>query len=169
MQAQVAQDWRSRSACRDVDPELFFPVAEPGTEPYELQVAEAKQVCAECPVRALCLEFALAALPHGVAGGLTEGERRNLRARRARQRRSTAPAPVVDEPALDPVLVERLARHGRRKGEMSAGQRRELRQAVLVLAEAGVPVPAIAERLDVAVRTVERWLAQRRNGGGEAA
>lgn len=177
MQTQVARDWRSGSACQDVDPELFFPVAEPGTEPYELQVAQAKAVCAECPVRALCLEFALDALPHGIAGGLTDDERRNLRARRTRQRRSAAasPAAVVDaagdEPALDPVQVERLARHGRRKGEMSSGQRRELRQAAVVLAEAGASAAAIAERLDVAERTVQRWLAaaRREAEGGAAA
>jgi hypothetical protein len=67
------------AACRGVDPELFFPVAEPGTPVYRRQVLQAKAVCAGCPVRAECLEFALAKLPYGIAGGLTEVERRALR------------------------------------------------------------------------------------------
>jgi hypothetical protein len=66
------------AACRGVDPELFFPVAEAGPV-LARQVAEAKAVCARCPVRAECLEFALRLLPYGIAGGLTEQERRALR------------------------------------------------------------------------------------------
>jgi hypothetical protein len=174
MQTQVARDWLSQSACRDVDPELFFPAAEPGSSVYERQVAEAKTVCAACPVRALCLEFAFDALPHGIAGGLTEDERRSARARA--RRRAAAPAPaaaVVDDgaPAPDPALVERLARHGRAKGPVSAGERRALRAAALLMAEAGASVPAIAERLQVTERTVERWFtaARRAAEGGAAA
>jgi hypothetical protein len=71
-------DWRHRAACRGVDPELFYPVAEDGP-PYEEQVAAAKAVCAGCPVRAECLAFALVALPHGIAGGMTPAERRRHR------------------------------------------------------------------------------------------
>ena len=72
------RDWRARAACRDVDPELFQPCTEAGPL-HEAQVAAAKAVCAGCPVRALCLEFALAVLPCGVAGGLTATERAALR------------------------------------------------------------------------------------------
>lgn len=76
-------DWRDGAACRDHDPELFFPVSEigPGAE----QVEQAKAVCATCPVRAECLEYALDnALDYGIFGGLTESERREF----ARRRRS---------------------------------------------------------------------------------
>ncbi len=51
-------DWRHRAGCRDVDPELFFPAAESGPV-FDAQVAEAKAVCASCPVRTECLGFAL--------------------------------------------------------------------------------------------------------------
>jgi DNA-directed RNA polymerase specialized sigma24 family protein len=79
-QSAVA-NWRARAACRDVDPELFFP--EPSNEPLvKAQVAAAKAVCRSCPVRERCLADALERLPHGIAGGLTEQERRRLRTAR---------------------------------------------------------------------------------------
>lgn len=70
-------DWRHRAACRDSDPELFFPISELG--PGARQAAEAKAVCARCPVRERCLRHALDhGLDHGVFGGTTERERREL-------------------------------------------------------------------------------------------
>ena len=73
-------DWRHHAACRDSDPELFFPVSEFG--PGARQADEAKAICTGCPVRAECLRFALDnALDHGVFGGTTESERRPLRRR----------------------------------------------------------------------------------------
>ena len=71
-------DWRSRAACRDADPELFFPEGSAG--PALLAVDRAKHLCETCPVQARCLDWALdhhAAF--GIWGGLTEGERRALR------------------------------------------------------------------------------------------
>ena len=77
-------DWRHRAACRDEDPELFFPLSEMG--PGARQTAQAKAVCARCPVRAECLEYALDnALDHGIYGGMTEAERRTLRRRAVRK------------------------------------------------------------------------------------
>ena len=77
-------DWRSRAACIDVDPELFFPIGTTGSAVD--QTDEAKRVCARCPVREDCLEFALASNQDaGIWGGLNEDERRTLK--RARQRR----------------------------------------------------------------------------------
>ncbi|MTD58412.1 WhiB family transcriptional regulator [Amycolatopsis pithecellobii] len=70
-------DWQEEAACRDEDPELFFPVSERG--PGARQVAQAKAVCARCPVRAECLQYALdAGLDHGIFGGTTDAERRKL-------------------------------------------------------------------------------------------
>ncbi|MPY81840.1 MAG: WhiB family transcriptional regulator [Actinophytocola sp.] len=70
-------DWRHRAACRDEDPELFFPVTDVG--PGAKQADEAKSVCARCPVRERCLQFALDnGLDYGVFGGTTEQERRDL-------------------------------------------------------------------------------------------
>lgn len=78
----MTDDWRDRAACRDADPELFFPVSSIG--PGARQIAEAKAVCARCPVRDRCLDYALAnGLDHGVFGGTTDEERRQLIRRRA--------------------------------------------------------------------------------------
>jgi WhiB family redox-sensing transcriptional regulator len=83
------EDWRERSACRDTDPALFFPI---GTTGIALeQIAAAKAVCRDCDVQAACLEFALATNQEsGIWGGTSEEERRKLRkAWLARQRRAS--------------------------------------------------------------------------------
>lgn len=97
-----SREWRTRAACRPgsgVDPELFFPVATDTAGPvYDAQVAAAKAVCARCPVVAECLAEALAGIPDGIAGGLTEVERRAL-TRRPRRAVSAAEQPVSTERA----------------------------------------------------------------------
>ncbi|MGW0118578.1 WhiB family transcriptional regulator [Streptomyces sp. NPDC003327] len=77
-------DWRAAAACREVDPELFFPVGV--GSPALAQAEEAKKVCRRCPVRERCLGWAMAEShpPMGVWGGLTEAERSALRRRRRR-------------------------------------------------------------------------------------
>lgn len=50
-------DWRHRAACRDVDPELFFPIGNTG--PALMQIEEAKQVCRSCSAVDSCLKWAL--------------------------------------------------------------------------------------------------------------
>lgn len=72
--ALEAPDWRDRAACRDADPELFFPVSTDG--PSLAQVAEAQAVCALCTVTRHCLEFALSKSEQwGVWAGTTPDER----------------------------------------------------------------------------------------------
>lgn len=77
-------DWIDDAACAPatVDSELFFGVLN-GPRGVEQDNA-AKAVCAACSVRPQCLTWALLALPHGVAGGLTANERSDLRAKRRR-------------------------------------------------------------------------------------
>lgn len=76
-------DWRHKAACREEDPELFFPVGTTG--PALLQAAEAKKVCRRCPVREQCLEWALkTGQDAGVWGGMSEDERRGLKRDRDR-------------------------------------------------------------------------------------
>lgn len=75
-------EWRQRAACRDSDVELFFPTTEE-------EAAAPKAICATCPVRDECLEWALATRQNdGVWGGLTDAERRRLRRRRQAARRA---------------------------------------------------------------------------------
>jgi WhiB family redox-sensing transcriptional regulator len=71
-------DWWPMAACADEDPELFFPVTRAG--PAALQEAQAKAVCARCPVSEPCLEWALrTGQEAGIWGGASEEDRRALR------------------------------------------------------------------------------------------
>jgi len=77
----------SRGACRQADPELFFPVPAI-TGLTARQVEAAKAVCGPCSVRANCLSYALEAMPEGIWGGTTLDERRAARRRPSRRHAS---------------------------------------------------------------------------------
>jgi WhiB family redox-sensing transcriptional regulator len=81
----LGSDWRAESACAESSgTKLFFPVGVTGAA--EIQIHQAKAVCAQCPVKAQCLEFAITTnQEYGVWGGTSEEERRVLR-RQWRQR-----------------------------------------------------------------------------------
>ena len=81
-------DWRDAAACRDADPELFFPDRD--IRSARAQVKTAKLMCRGCPVTATCLNWALASGQEaGIWGGLTEDERHRLQ-RRGRHFRPAA-------------------------------------------------------------------------------
>lgn len=76
-------EWRHDAACRDSDPELFFPIGNTG--PALIQIEQAKQVCRSCPVISECLQWALdSGQEAGVWGGTSEDERRLMRRRSQR-------------------------------------------------------------------------------------
>ena len=101
-----AFDWRAKAACRDKDPELFFPVGNTGAA-YQ-QIEEAKAVCRTCKVIDACLKCALDTnQDYGVWGGLSEDERRALK-RRAIGFHRIRPALPYAIPVLE---VSYLARH----------------------------------------------------------
>lgn len=69
--------WRAEAACAGSDLDLFFP-----PEDDFDKIAEAKDVCATCPVVDDCLQFALSTnQTDGVWGGMDANERRRLRRR----------------------------------------------------------------------------------------
>ena len=71
--ARFAARWRELAACRGADLEVFFPRRGETAGP-------ARRVCAACPVRQACLDYAITnRISHGIWGGLTERERRALR------------------------------------------------------------------------------------------
>jgi WhiB family redox-sensing transcriptional regulator len=73
-----ADDWRRAAACRNTEPDLFFPVGTTG--PAVDQIDAAKRVCRSCEALEPCLDFALATNQEsGVWGGTSEEERRKLR------------------------------------------------------------------------------------------
>ena len=72
-------EWRERAACLPFPSILFFGVDDNET-PVERRGREerAKEICAVCPVRKECLDYALATKePYGIWGGLTEVERKS--------------------------------------------------------------------------------------------
>lgn len=75
-------EWMSEGNCRNEPPARFFPSDGVGVE-------AARQLCATCPVKSPCLEYALRnRIDHGVWGGASERERRRI----LRQRRLDAGA-----------------------------------------------------------------------------
>jgi WhiB family transcriptional regulator, redox-sensing transcriptional regulator len=82
-------DWRDHSACRDTDPDLFFPVGTTG--PAIEQIENAKAVCRQCDVQRECLDYALATnQDSGIWGGTSEEERRALRRQYVARRKASA-------------------------------------------------------------------------------
>lgn len=68
-------EWMDDGRCRGMNPDFFHP--ERGDN---VGLRRAKAVCADCPVKALCLDHAMATKEKiGVWGGMSERERRALR------------------------------------------------------------------------------------------
>jgi WhiB family transcriptional regulator, redox-sensing transcriptional regulator len=72
--------WQAKAACRGPQTSLFFPPSHfERKDDKELRESRAKAICASCPVKRSCLEYALRIKePHGIWGGLNEVERRSL-------------------------------------------------------------------------------------------
>lgn len=87
-------NWLDAAACKDMDSEVFFPGRGMDLQP-------AKQVCKRCPIKELCLEYALRnEEKFGVWGGTSERERRAMR----RERRS--PDAAVPIPVRGPTPIQ---------------------------------------------------------------
>ena len=74
-QRKNREPWYRRAACRNSDTNLFFPKRGDITP-----VTAARAICATCPVKTECLQYALDTVEMaGIWGGTTERERRRLR------------------------------------------------------------------------------------------
>jgi len=77
-------DWMKRGRCRAISPSVFFPSDGVGVD-------VARAICADCPVKTPCLEYALEnKVDHGVWGGASERERRRIARRRRLEAATTA-------------------------------------------------------------------------------
>jgi WhiB family redox-sensing transcriptional regulator len=76
----VYEAWQRDAECRGAARQYFFPpAASERREQREQREQLAKAVCARCAAREACLEFALRENEaHGIWGGLTELERKQL-------------------------------------------------------------------------------------------
>ena len=154
--------WWFAGLCAQTDPELFFPEKGGSTR-------AAKAVCAGCPVRAQCLEHALAHDERfGVWGGTSERERRRLTHAGTATSPTNAPQPAAQQPDLpgpavgevDEVIVARLI-----SGlPVTGASRGKVAQAAIGWHHAGRPARRIATQLGVHERQVGRWLSRHRAG-----
>jgi len=76
-------EWMGRAACRDEDPDLFFP--EGTTSQLHAKKLRAKENCGRCPVQTECLEYAvgLGWLFDGIWAGFEAAEIRKMARDRA--------------------------------------------------------------------------------------
>jgi len=108
-------EWRRSAACRDVDPEIFFPDAESDAE---RRMARAKAICARCPVREQCRQDAIERRePAGIWGGTTPEQRVVIR---RKQRRSKEGRPARRKENQEAVLLGDRIRDAERGGTRSA-------------------------------------------------
>lgn len=120
-----------------VQKKVFFPTAMAGPE-FEAQVSLAKTVCAGCAVREQCLTWALTHQPDGIAGGMTEHERRHELVRRRGRRRGRLPRPRIPQRPVN-------------------ATRAEVAEAGRAAIAAGMSVPEVAGEFLVSARTAGRW------------
>lgn len=109
LQRPADTSWHERAACTKADPELFYhPDGETGSTKAQ-RVAEAKEVCGDCPILATCRAKTLHE-EYGVWGGLSEDERAAIRAGDSipSKRLHLEPFHFTDTPTprtLDPEIV----------------------------------------------------------------
>jgi WhiB family redox-sensing transcriptional regulator len=120
------EEWLDAGACRNEDPELFFPITSSG--PSAQQIEAAKAVCQRCGVQDQCLHYALEShQSYGVWGGTSEEERGRMSAPHAASpRTSTAPmdpAPTDQRPADQRPASRRPANARRPSAGSGPGQR----------------------------------------------
>ncbi|MGH9895623.1 MAG: WhiB family transcriptional regulator [bacterium] len=73
----ITLDWQLRAVCRNVDPDLFFPIS--NLDASQEQIEEAKAICGVCDVREHCLRSSVeSGEQFGIWGGLTEDERKPI-------------------------------------------------------------------------------------------
>jgi len=152
-------NWLLQGACHGRDPDLWWPVT-----PQDPNVERGRAVCAACPVRDACLDYATRAREeHGTWGGETEWERRNrLRSTTQPPAPAHRPEPVAP-PQPRKVPAKPVVRH--RSPVVAAAQRRaqrraqERRDTALVGAylALGWTVQAIADETGWDIRRVRRY------------
>lgn len=107
--------WKAHAACLNADPALWYP--DSGT------AAEARAICASCPVRQDCLQHALSEVEtFGVWGGASERVRRRLRSLRAA---SPYPELVLHPSDCRCDYCRALAEHDDRMIALAAGRAAE--------------------------------------------
>jgi WhiB family redox-sensing transcriptional regulator len=94
MTVLLSDEWWDLAACKNAEPELFFPISV--TSASRGTIERAKRVCGSCPVQSQCLSYALRhRQEQGIWGGLTEDERRRLNRRMATSERAASRSAAI--------------------------------------------------------------------------
>lgn len=89
METAAETKWMADGNCAHREASTFFPSDGVGVE-------VARKICADCPVKTNCLEYALEhRIEHGVWGGASERERRRIIRRRTQEAAEAAGALVA--------------------------------------------------------------------------
>lgn len=103
--------WMDLGSCVGEDQDLWFP-----TEKSNAKTA--KQICAACPVRLECLEYAVSANErYGVWGGLSYKERQAIRSYRRRAELAAVPGAIRPVPGAVPCASRGLAAPSPQSGQ----------------------------------------------------
>jgi len=71
--------WQQQGLCREVTSDIFFYEEQKRGEDKRTRISQARAVCSICPVKQKCLDFSIRTnQSHGMWGGLTQEERREL-------------------------------------------------------------------------------------------
>lgn len=75
----IPDGWAKHAACKDADPDVFFPERDDGSYAVAAKIKEAKHICSTCPVESECLAVSLMKREKsGVWGGASWPERKSL-------------------------------------------------------------------------------------------
>jgi WhiB family redox-sensing transcriptional regulator len=144
----VHMNWCEDVACRNADPDLFFPIGTIGAALRQME--EAKRICRACPVQIQCLAWALEnGVADGVWGGTTPDERRIIRSlsrRTTRVRQMAMTRVITQQSAENMAYVRRLL------GEKQPGFSAALELA-LMLAELELTSPEMPGQLSASERS----------------
>lgn len=144
----MTPDWRDQALCAQVDPELWFPEKGAAT-------ADAKGVCARCPVTADCLEYAVTSIPtEGIWGGVTYRQLAKIRRDRGLTKRRRVDAVPEDDVAAMLAAGQNAARIAARLGVHADSVRRVRRRLLQEQGGGGMNAPNLRT---VLVRADRRW------------
>lgn len=105
----TARDWMNDADCHGADPELFFAPDRERLDDRNEREAAAKAVCRPCPVRALCLEWALQNREEGYWAMTNDEQRRDMLKNERLLKRRLRKARGTSEPSRPGKTVERPA------------------------------------------------------------
>lgn len=141
------------------DPELFFPKKGESLDP-------ALEVCAECPVRLACLEYAMANPVAGIWGGTSHKQRVDLAHRQGQPYNYSSGVTDAARVGVQPASLRRrdlregAVRKTARDRSLAVERAGRVEEARRLDAE-GVSADVIAALLNVGVRTVrEKYLRE---------